>query len=383
MLAAHYKFIAGVAQGMSSNYEYYCSSTYGQGYPHCSTYWKGYGAMNCGNNFVSGSCKAYDSGQASPNGLSDTYIVERKVFQRFSTTSVDVRARIWKRKAGAVGTAQYNPVAIPEHLQPQPVFDPLPTEGFPDHNLTPGIGTPAEPFVLPQPTPFPFRAPQFKPGSQPSNRPGRRRWPRPRPRTEVLPGDVVVTQTPAPRPWDGPTFEIAFKPTPGARPGARPSPGRGNPRPRPGDNTKGHERKPPPRGRKEKKYNAGKAFARFIRVLNASTEVLDVVDALWKALPARFKTRVRGVQTTPQQKALDLWAGMQGMTATEWTDFVGDGTTNLITEQAEDMLYGAIGRVSANSSANVFDTMRGWQTGSWDNAGVSDFYEYNRQQEEK
>ena len=72
-----------------------------------------------------------------------------------------------------------------------------------------------------------------------------------------------------------------------------------SPKPRPQYD---HERKPPPRGTKERKSRVRSAAAAVLKASHAAGEWVDNVDALWNALPKEVQKKY-GKNAPPQVKA--------------------------------------------------------------------------------
>ncbi len=102
-----------------------------------------------------------------------------------------------------------------------------------------------------------------------------------------------------------------------------------------------HSPSRPRKGTIEKKL-IGQASGALKTVLNIVTESKDVVDALFKALPPKYRER----GASPQRKAAILW---------KHRDKIDPAVAirELIKNQAEDAVYGRLGRGVANANRNV------------------------------
>ena len=143
---------------------------------------------------------------------------------------------------------------------------------------------------------------------------------------------------------------IVIEPTGG--PGTRPGPGRrGRPgrrpgrRPRPTGRGPTHKHKDPwKKARDEKgKDRGGKFFKALKKAAAAATEAMDTADDLWRALPARCKTRIKGQRTTPDQKMVDIWK-CKGLNS----GYYRRAAENFARSQAEDWAWGTAGRNTRN-----------------------------------
>lgn len=120
--------------------------------------------------------------------------------------------------------------------------------------------------------------------------------------------------------------------------------------------------RPPGPKVKERKIRMG-GYGAVNAVVSAATEGVDIVEALWDALPRSRQTREKGKKTTPQQKALDLYRG--------WPDIdVAAAVKNLVVNELKDRAIGRIGQAvgkAAQKSRPHGNLPIGYQTGAWDN----------------
>lgn len=137
--------------------------------------------------------------------------------------------------------------------------------------------------------------------------------------------DVVIGPSPSPSPGGGGTVP-PITVTPPTHPPQEEKPGRG----------------------KEKKLNirSGYAGVAFL-ALNFATEAHDAIEAFWRTIPARFRTKARrGAKVSHMDMLSDLY------------DFFGEvdwarGVENFINNQIEDYAYGQVGRVAGKASRGV------------------------------
>lgn len=144
--------------------------------------------------------------------------------------------------------------------------------------------------------------------------------------------------------WRSPTEQ----PTRGYQPTLQPPP----PVP-PRDTTEGELPRPPAKGTRERKWKAPKALSVALQVALAATEVIDWIDAVYRALPYKLRRKVlmgqplrsSGYhrQPTPIQKALVIFGNLDDVNLTK-------ALRNLIMEAAIDQ---AIGRASSYGEAWV------------------------------
>lgn len=116
----------------------------------------------------------------------------------------------------------------------------------------------------------------------------------------------------------------------------------------------GNARREPPRKReRERKTNPVAVWV--YAGLGFVTETLDALEAVWKALPGKYKTRIKGQRTTPQQMAEDLYRNWDKVD-------VPEAIENLVWEAIEDRIYGAMGKQT--KQANQRDQrIPGWSAG--------------------
>ncbi len=252
---------------------------------------------------------------------------------------------------------------IPEWIDPNPIPIGKPTP----HPVPPPFPLPPQnPDWRPIGDPTPF-TPPYAPDPGPSPQPRPLPWPGPIPWTpSPQPGPEINPETPPvpqpnpeaepkPRPWERPMWEIEFNPNPNGRPRARP-----RPRPRPVR----HQLRPPRKGEKERKLLGGKALGILWWVANGITEMTDVVNAFYKALPAEYRRfkgrdgRWRDKDITPQDRMQRLY--------TYWDKVdMNAAIDNLITNQIEDYVIGKFGKMLAKASQQSGRPV-GYGFGPWD-----------------
>lgn len=117
----------------------------------------------------------------------------------------------------------------------------------------------------------------------------------------------LPSPSPAPRPVQPPSWSLQFGPSGKPRPAER------------------HQYRPPPKGTKERKVKTTMDVA--LRVASAATEAVDVIDAVYYALPAHMRVK----NATPQTKllliyrnvnSLDLPAAIRNIVLTQLMDVV-------------------------------------------------------------
>lgn len=120
--------------------------------------------------------------------------------------------------------------------------------------------------------------------------------------------------------------------------------------------------RPPGPKVKERKIRMG-GYGAINAVVGAATEAVDVVEALWDALPRSAQTREKGKKTTPQQKALDLYKG--------WPQLdLPAAVKNLLANELKDRAIGTIGQAvgkAAQKARPHGNLPIGYQAGAWDN----------------
>lgn len=160
------------------------------------------------------------------------------------------------------------------------------------------------------------------------------------PNREVGPHPGEVRSTPR---WIEP---VGFRSTPGVR-GVQPY-------------TPPEFPRPPEPGVKEGKLNTGTRAV--MQVMNALSEVGDLIDSLWRALPRTAQTRRKGELTGRAQKALDVYRNFHLLDGYE-------AISNIIEDEAKDRFYGKLGRINAKLAKRLRphgNLPIGYQTGGWD-----------------
>lgn len=201
------------------------------------------------------------------------------------------------------------------------------------------------PTVVPTPTSWPDAVAQ--PGTQPSSRPA-----------EPVTAPVEVPLLPYPAYTvtlpDGATGvvpdQVITVPTRPVRPkpDAQPKPGEDGPPPPtgypPSGGWGGGQLGRPDKNTKERKLNVRTAAGKGWLVVNAATEVLDLTNALWDALPKKCKKRrkARGFYSQ-EDKFRDLWDCWDHLD-------LAKAFENIVNEQIEDMFYGQVGRQVGNAT---------------------------------
>lgn len=210
-------------------------------------------------------------------------------------------------------------------------------------------------------------APAFNPWFQPIKNPMPDLVPVPYP---VLPDRTAPEIDPDPSPIPNPRPPLRPPPRPGpvvAPPVApRPAPGAGGgfvnepivPRIR-----SPRTQAPAGRGAKEVKMKAGNAKVAGLvwSLANTVTESKDLLEALWDALPRRFKTRdkgradqkgyLRSHKPPVAQMFKDVYGAIGNMTAAESSEFWNKAVDNIVANQIEDYVMGKAGKALGDASA--------------------------------
>lgn len=313
----------------------------------CST------AMNCGSPWVAAwsnagtlvctvSCGApsttvpFSSCQTNPytvpvgasirRGFYHTPVIPPNVYWRTK--------EIWRREANSPA----NPVW--SRLRPNP-----------DRRFQPDFSPNADPWAtgeawMPDPMILPNIVPEVMPVAEPMPFPATRPWVLGRP--QPLPG-VEPAHQPVQTPQPGPAPATPFLPQPGVV--VVPAP-----YPRAAINVGGLNAPPPVHVNRPRKGNEGKvkgsgAAAAAAAIFGGITEGLDVVDALWEALPAGggWVTKVKGHETSLYQKGQDIYHATKAKDF-KWAPFVAAAAKNLAVNQATDHAIGKVGRGVAGAS---------------------------------
>ena len=247
-----------------------------------------------------------------------------------------------------------------------------PTFTNPPRTVTePGTGASIVPMDFPLPFPlFLTRAPnpalspqeqtQFGPGGVTDPLP----WEPP-----VQPGTPMVPQTP-------PDIVIG-SPSPGSSPATGVDPG-SSPAPAPVPEL-GTVPAPPPPGTQEHKVkiSRGGVIQKIVAVAGATTEFLDAIDALWRALPKGLRTGyklvrrkdgrqvfVKAYKPNVKQKIADVWNNWDKINIDQAVD-------NLLMNELQDQVIGrshsALQRTYARN--RLLQNRPGLMAGPWDTAG--------------
>lgn len=110
----------------------------------------------------------------------------------------------------------------------------------------------------------------------------------------------------------------------------------------------GHVLSPPPKGTKERKFIMDIPSGSFLGIaLNISTEGLDVLHALYYAIPREHRNPRK--EKTPQAKAYALYKHFNNVD-------VEQALQNLVYNFAEDVVYGGIGKLSGRAQRHAYNT---------------------------
>ncbi len=267
------------------------------------------------------------------SGGPDPWADDPKTTMSFLNASEATRVSAW----WAIFRAQYNlfegvpdPETAPRWV---PAGDPIP-----------GTGTPAKPLIVfphvPAFRPWPFGdAPLITPihpgaPATPAPRPVRNPYPRVRPLTPEMP-DYGPRPGQMPRPGGAPAPAPRPSPGPGGAPELVINPsGRVQPRPNP------HRWQRPARGTKENKARFGPVLSFIWRSMGQITEGIDLIDALYEALPKRRKVqayKLKGRQPNPIEKMGLLYDYIDELN-------VGKAIKNVIKQEIEDRILGEFGK---------------------------------------
>lgn len=178
----------------------------------------------------------------------------------------------------------------------------------------------------------------------------------------------------SPRPRSQPVGDLVPPPVVigGPSPSSRPGSGQPAPTTRPNQGVQPRRREPPGPGVKERKAKIkSKGLAMFIGAIEVVPELLDTVNALWKALPKSCKSGYyklhgkggrefykRRFRASQAQRIGDLkrcWLHMDLQTALE----------SIVSNQLEDAWYGRFGKMQA-VAGNKLNMNKGLGFGSWD-----------------
>lgn len=234
---------------------------------------------------------------------------------------LDVRTRwVWTTGKPQPGWARtITPLRPDLHRQPNPLVRPA--------EIYPSLDPFSAPVYQPEPEPNPVPAwPSHMPGLRPyPNRP--RTIPDLQPHPDSSPTENSSSGEPSSKPKpDGqpsPAFDLA---TGGALPPQKPR-GRTAPNAR----------------EKEKKMRLTSAGRAALTGINAFTEGLDFLNALFSALDPKILAQYKGRKLTPAQKMEILWQNFDHIR-------VDNALQNLITNEIEDRIIGSIGQKVGQAS---------------------------------
>lgn len=222
----------------------------------------------------------------------------------------------WWRSPGTFpGSVPIAPGNTPVPIAPSPIspgtpFDPM------DIPLTPS------PTVHPDPLPL---------GPRPMRK--RRDWSSPGEGREEGPPREARKRPREDRPrYRDPNQEITVRPRPGPATSAP-----GNP-----------VRRPPKRVRERKlRTRSAQAFNLIRRVFEAAFEAVDIIDAIYEALPRNVRDWYGITRRDPVDRMWVIHRHWQTISLEEMV-------VNLVANEVEDYIYGRLGRVSQNVAQNLF-----------------------------
>lgn len=119
---------------------------------------------------------------------------------------------------------------------------------------------------------------------------------------------------------------------------------------------KPHVRQPPGKGTKERKLNLSIGGVPG-KIIGGVTEAVDAVDAIYAALPSKYKSP----GLTPQEKAAQIYRHFDQVDLRK-------ALANLFVQQVSDRAWGTIGKAAAQAAVKG-GLPRGLQFGPWDTAG--------------
>lgn len=122
-----------------------------------------------------------------------------------------------------------------------------------------------------------------------------------------------------------------------------------------------HVSRPAPQGTKERKFIANVRAASFLgRVLNFTTESMDMVTAVWEAIPPRYRASqkyskkkgkwVQIYQPLPQEKMKELWQHFDKVD-------VNEAIKNIAVNQLEDAAIGKLGAAAQKHAKPVLEQL--------------------------
>ena len=312
-------------------------------------------------------------------GVSSATFIGR--FQHWNHPNPSVANRWTKDRAWQKVKVGFFPGATPEYI-----FDPSPPPAewpnfYPEEqppNAPPAVPAPTPWEVMPDTQPPPQEAPEAAPSPNEKPKPAPApapsgpgvfpSWPSP-----AFPGDAPAPgDAPGEAPGEGPP-EPPLEPLPppdvvvNPGPVVDPAPG-GEPAPPPPLPPPGNA--PPGENVVEGKAKGkGKAGAQVLRVLSKGvatfTEAEDAVNAIWKALPGKCKTRKKGQRTQIHTKAHDIYSCMQ-QPRFDMRKFLAEATENVIENQIEDAIYAipGMGLKKAAKAQKFYSSALGYGTGA-------------------
>lgn len=251
---------------------------------------------------------------------------------------------------GAGGTANYKWKDERKARGPIPISDPI---VFPDPAADPWSKPRPyqDPLPRPAPAPAPGTAPQPAPAPAPAPAPGPKPgiivlpmpgYPQPWPIPPGAPLPGVQVPIPIPQPLPLPATAPPYV-VPGTSIDVTPGPGIGAPSPAPAPPAvqPGHIRMPPPRGVKEVKLRSNAVTEVFKGLINLVTESSDAVNALFYAIDKNDRREGGAVGfMSPLDKASFVYSNLHLVNMREFMK-------NFFKNQAEDFVYGQLGRGSA------------------------------------
>jgi len=133
----------------------------------------------------------------------------------------------------------------------------------------------------------------------------------------------------------------------------------------------------PPKNEKEAKHKLPTAAIGILKAVNALTEGIDFVDALYKALPSEYRPRYRN--TKHEMKSTNPLQRMEAVIKHGDKIDISDAINNLVENQIEDYVFGKIGKATGQVSKEA-GLNYGMGLNTIQRKFSKSVYEYNRGQ---
>lgn len=235
-----------------------------------------------------------------------------------------------------------NPVPGHKPGAPLPAPKPLPVWSIPYRPNNPGVSPVEAPQWGPAPQVNPWKPPPLRVKPRPFRPPGTRPFPRP-------------GRDPDPRPSKAPS--PGPKPNPRPEPSFGPRPGSQDPDPtlvevlQPGHRAQlamqPYRARRPEKGTKEKKIYDHKGVWAASKALGWLTEIGDLVDAVYGAIPKKLRLKYRkGQALTLEEKLWHIWVHLDDIDT-------GQAMWNTLLNGIEDLLVGGVQGLGAQGAVKV------------------------------